>query len=156
MRTQARNRILRSLSTGLVLTAVLVLGAPDAARAEDGHLRGVTIDGRGVHFDFGRGYQYLHVNFPHARHYFAANEHYRKAQRLEGRRHEWIQKAEHYLVHGNFDRALRAFEKARRAETRRQRQLRRLDRDRARFERGHRHHREHARAHHQRWRGWRD
>lgn len=136
-RTPMRHNPLRAAALALVAVG-LVIAAPAGARAEHAQLRGVTIDARGVHFDFGPGYHYLHVDYPRARHYFSRNEHFRAAKRLERERDELLHRARHLLLEGRYGQAERTFHKALRAETRRQRQLVRLDRDRLRFEERHR------------------
>jgi hypothetical protein len=123
---------------------------PHGASADDQHLRGVTIDSRGVHFDFGPGYHYVHVRYPHARHYFATNKHYQKAKQRERERDGYLKQAESYLLSGEYGAAQDAFDSAIRAERHRQQQLAKLDRDRQRFARDHAQHR--ARRHHRRGR----
>jgi hypothetical protein len=101
-----------------------------------------------VHFDFGPGYHFLHVHYPHARAHFAKNEHYRKAKKLERSRDDHLQQAQAYLLSGAYDRAQQAFDEAIRAATRRQKQLAKLDRDRKHFQRAHADHRAHNHRRH--------
>jgi tetratricopeptide (TPR) repeat protein len=141
----------RTVSLGIVAAVGLVLASPHGARADDPYLRGVSIDSHGVHFDFGPGYHYLHVRYPRARFYFAANRHYRNAKRLERKRDAELERAQSYLTNGEYADARNAFEAAIRADTRRQIQLAKLNRDRIRFEREHgrdRAHRPHRHGNH--------
>ena len=127
--------------SGLALVALLALALPGAARAEDRYSdydRGVTIDRDGVHFHFGSGAHYRHVEWPHAREFFASNRHYRKAHRYEHERHRWLRRARHQRAQGDYWRASRSFARAERAAYRRHRHLRKLERDRRHFERDHR------------------
>ena len=71
-----------ALSLALAVGAVALVATPSAANAGE-RLRGVTIDHVGVHFDFGPGHHYRHVEYPRARHYFSHNRHYRKAKAFE-------------------------------------------------------------------------
>jgi tetratricopeptide (TPR) repeat protein len=139
----------RAASLGIAAAVGLMLVTPQSASAEHRHLRGVSIDARGVHFDFGPGYHYLHVRYPRARAYFAANQHYRNAQKFERKRDVLLEQAQSYLSNGQYDEARDAFESAIRADTRRQNQLAKLDRDRRRFERQHTH--DEARHRHRRY-----
>ena len=127
----------RAASLGIAAAVGLMLVTPQSASAEHRHLRGVSIDARGVHFDFGPGYHYMHVRYPRARAYFAANQHYRNAQKFERRRDALLEQAQSYLSNGQYDAARDAFESAIHADTRRQNQLAKLDRDRRRFDREH-------------------
>lgn len=129
----------RAASLGIIAAVGLMLVTPQSASADHRHLRGVSIDSRGVHFDFGPGYHYLHVRYPHARYYFAANRHYRNAQRFERKRDALLEQAQSYLSDGQYAEARDAFESAINADIRRQNQLAKLDRDRRRFERQHAH-----------------
>jgi hypothetical protein len=140
MPTPKWNARVRTSSLVLVVSLAVVLVAPGGVPADHDALGGAKIDSRGVHFDFGPGYHYLHVDFPHARRFFAKNEHFKRAQELERARDEWLQKAERQLKRGRYEKAENTFQKAIRADRRRQRELVLLDRDRVRFERKHRHH----------------
>lgn len=150
MQTATIGRKAGTLALALALGTGLWLAAPEEAQADHGHLRGVSIDAKGVHFDFGRGYHYLTVDFPDARRRFAKNAHYVKAKRLETERDEMLERLSRQLSTGRLERAERSFKRAFRLERQRQRQLARLDEDRARYERRHAraHHRRHARNHH--------
>jgi tetratricopeptide (TPR) repeat protein len=141
MRRPRTSFAFRTASLGIAAAVALVLAAPHDANADDQHLRGVSIDARGVHFDFGPGYHYTHVRYPHARSYFAANKHYRKAKRRARERDDYVRQAQSYLSSGRYIDARSAFDSAIRADRQRQRQLARLDRDRERFEREHTHRR---------------
>ena len=139
MATPRLTSALRAASLGIIAAVGLMLVTPQSASAEHRHLRSVSIDSRGVHFDFGPGYHYLHVRYPSARAYFAANQHYRNAQRFERKRDALLEQAQSYLSNGDYDEARDAFESAINADMRRQNQLTKLDRDRRRFERQHAH-----------------
>jgi hypothetical protein len=138
MPTPNWNSRVRTGSLALVVALGFVLVAPGGVPANHDALRGARIDSRGVHFDFGPGYHYLHVDFPNARRHFAANEHFRKARELERTRDHWLREAEHHLKNGRYGKAEKNFHKAIRADRRLQRELVLLDRDRVRFEREHR------------------
>lgn len=124
-----------TLAIGLSLTLATSLAVPCEARADHdpGYFRGVTIDATGVHLDFGRGHHYRSAEYPGARRYFASNRHYRKAQKYERRRQEWLERMNRALLQGRYNQARAAFDQVVHFDKRRQRQLARLDRDRARW-----------------------
>lgn len=63
-------------STGLAAIAALALAAPAAARADQQHHGGVTIDAHGVHLQIGSGVHYAYVSWPHA-YYSSFDRHHR-------------------------------------------------------------------------------
>ena len=135
------------LSLALALGSLALLATPDRAQADD-RLRGVTIDRAGVHFNFGPGYHYLHVDYPKARRHFERNEHYRKAKAFERERDRLLERFDKAIDDGSWQRAEKSFHKAWRVEERRQLQLAKLERDRERFAR------KHVKKHHYRY-SWR-
>ena len=148
MQTATIGRKAGALALALALCAGLWVATAEEARADQDHLGGVTIDAKGVHFDFGRGHHYLSVDYPDARRHFVTNVHYVKAKRLENERDESLERLNRQLSRGRLERAERSFKRAFRLEQRRQRQLAKLEEDRARYEL------KHARAHHRGYRHW--
>lgn len=148
MQTTTNTHKAGTFALALALCAGLFLLAPQDARADDDHLRGVRIDARGVYFDFGRGYHYRHVDYPDARRHFAKNAHYVKAKRLENERDELLDKLGRQLSNGRFKRAERSWQAAFEAERKRQRQLAKLEEERERYAR------KHARVEKHRHRRW--